>query len=592
MELAWLRNLALACLLAGPLASVPAFSAADPGKVLRLSFEAADDGFDILRTNSLYTNWLAEGIFESLLTYDYLARPVKLVPGTAEAMPEITDGGTTYTFHIRKGIYFTPDPAFKGVRRELIANDYAYAIKRHLDPRNRSVQAGVYEGKIVGLDELAAAAKKSGKFDYDTPIAGLETPDRHTLRIRLKAPDQTLPYHLANSTAAAVAREVIEAYGEDTGRHPVGTGAYMLAQYVPRSKIVLVANPDYRGFVWDFKSSGDAWDEQVIRDMRGKKMPQVGRVEISIIEEDQARWLAFDSRQLDFEQLSDNAAPNVLEGDKLKPVYSAKGIRLYRYAEPGNTRTFFNFKDPVVGGYTKDKIALRRAIAMAYNVKEEIAQVRFGQAVKAQSFVPPGVAGFNPAYRATTVYDPELANRLLDHFGYRKGTDGFRTLPDGKPLTIKIHSAPKARDYTKMEIWKRSLDRIGVRAEFPVSSFADNLKAAYRCELMMFGLGGTAAIPDGSNFFESYYGPNSGQGNMGCYQSEAFDAAYRKARLLPDGSERQALYTQMEQQLEADTVHSLELWRLRNWLIQPWVKGYKTHPILHGDWQYLDVEKH
>ncbi|MFD2271242.1 ABC transporter substrate-binding protein [Undibacterium arcticum] len=112
-----------------------AIAKADSNKILHLSFEAADDGFDLTRTNSLYTNWLAEGVFESLLAYDYLARPAKLIPGVAEAMPEISEDGKTYVFHIKKGVYFTPDPAFKGQRRELIANDFAYAIKRHLDPK-------------------------------------------------------------------------------------------------------------------------------------------------------------------------------------------------------------------------------------------------------------------------------------------------------------------------------------------------------------------------------------------------------------------------------------------------------------------------
>ena len=584
--LRWLLMLAL-----GAGIPVTSLAAADPEKVLHLAFEAADDGFDLIKTNSVYSNWLAEGVFESLLAYDYLARPAKLMPGTAEAMPEVSEDGKTYLLRIKKGIFFTPDAAFKGQARELVANDYAYAIKRHLDPKNRSVQAGVYTNRIVGLDALAAEAKKTGRFDYDKPIAGFEMPDKYTLRIRLVAPDQLFPYHLANAVSGAVAREVVELYGEDVGRHPVGTGPYMLKKYVPRSKIVLEANPAYRSFTWDFKAGSEAVDEKIVRTMKGKQMPQIGRVEINIIEEEQARWLAFSTGQLDLALLSDPAAPKVLEQGKLKPEYLAKGLSLYRFAEPGTTRTFFNFRDPLVGGFTPEKIALRRAIAMAYDFKTEIAQVRHGQSVKAQSFVPPGVAGFDASYRNSIAYDPALASKLLDHFGYRRGDDGFRTLPDGKPLTLKIHSAPSSRDQAIMEIWKKSLDKIGLRAEFPVSGFADNLKAAYRCELMMWGVGGTASIPDGSDFLESFYGPNSEQGNLGCYRSPKFDEAYEKARLLPDGPERQQLYTTMERLLEADTAMVLGLWRLRNWMIQPWVQGYKTHPILRGDWKYLDIEK-
>jgi ABC-type transport system substrate-binding protein len=581
----------LACLACGFLLHGPASGKADPAKVLRVAFEAGDDGFDIGRTSSMYSVWVAYSIFENLLTYDYLARPVKLMPGTAESMPEISADGKTYVFRIRKGIYFTPDPAFKGRKRELTAADYAYTIKRLMDPKNRSPHAAGYEGKIVGLDDLVKAAKKSGRFDYDAPIAGLETPDRYTLRIHLTAPNPAFIYGMAHASTAAVAHEVIEAYGEDSARHPVGTGPYMLAQYVPRSKIVLEANPDYRGFTWDFQSSGEAWDEQLIRDMKGKQMPQVGRVEINIIEEEQSRWLALDSGQLDLDRLGDAAVLEVLENGKLKPKFSAKKIGLYRYPAPDIVQTFFNFRDPVVGGYSLEKIALRRAIAMAYNTNDEINQIRYGQAVKAHSPIPPGVIGYDPAYRSSIPYDPDLANKLLDRFGYRSQADGYRSMPDGQPLVIKLHSVAQSRDQVLREIWKRSLDRIGVRAEFPVSSFADNLKAAYRCELMMWGLGGTASSPDGMDFLESLYGPSAFQGNLGCYQSAAFDEAFRKARVLPDGPEKQALYVQMSRQVEADTAQLIHVHRIRNWLLQPWVKGFKKHPIMHAEWQFLDVDK-
>ena len=568
----------------------PAFAQANPNKQLNLSFEAADDGFDTARTNSLYTIWLVEAVFESLLTYDYLARPIKLIPGTAEAMPEVSDGGKTYTFKVKKGIFFTPDPAFKGVRRELGAADYAYSIKRHLDPKNRSVQAGIFEGKIVGMNELVSEAQKSGKFDYDKPVAGLEVLDQYTLRIRLTAPDNVFLFQMAKSITSAMAREVVEAYGERVSQHPVGTGAYRVSKYVPRSKITFVANPDYRGFVWDFKGSGDAWDQQIVRDMKGKKMPQIGKIDVSIIEEEQSRWLAFSSGQLDFEILVPVASVKVLDKGKLKPEYAAKGLRLYRFVEPGSTRTYFNFNDPVVGGYSLEKNALRRAIALSYDLKSEIATVWYDQALAAESIIPPSVFGNDPRYRSSIGYDPKLANQLLDRFNYKRGADGFRTLPDGSPLLLQIHSAPKTRDQARMEIWRRSLNKIGIRAAFPTAGFADNLKSAYQCKLMMFGLGYTATIPDGIDFMDSFYGQNVGRGNMGCYNSPAFNDLYGKLADYEQGPQRQAVFTQMARQMEADTTHSLELWRIRNWLIQPWVQGYRTHPVLRNDWRYLDVD--
>ncbi len=72
----------------------------------------------------------------------------------------VTDNGQTYTIKVRKGIYFTPDPAFKGEKRELVADDYVYSLKRLIDPKIRSPWTWLIDGKIVGLDEQAAKAKE------------------------------------------------------------------------------------------------------------------------------------------------------------------------------------------------------------------------------------------------------------------------------------------------------------------------------------------------------------------------------------------------------------------------------------------------
>lgn len=564
---------------------------ADPSKVVRMAFEAADDGFDMVRTYNHFSGFVAENIHETLLTYDYLARPAKLVPNTVVAMPEVSEGGRVYTFHLKKGIYFSPDPAFKGVRRELKAADYAYAFKRYLDPQNRSPNSSFLDGKIAGLDRLIEQAKKSGHFDYDAPVSGLKTPDPYTLRVELSKPDYNFLFTVAYGGLGAVAREVIETYGLETGMHPVGTGPYMLKEYVPHSKIVLVANPEYRGFVWDFQSSGEPGDDQIIKDMQGKQMPQVGRVEISIIEEEQSRWLAFQNQQIDIDYLPRLAAPKVIEAGKLKPEFEKQHIRLQRFIEPNTSFTIFNMNDPTVGGYTKEKIALRRAIAMSYKVSDDVNLVQNGQAVIANMVVPPGVGGYDEKYRSSITYDPELANKLLDHFGYRRGADGYRTMPDGSPLIVKIQRQPAQIYVNFAELWKRGLDQVGIRSEHPSGTFPDNQKAATRCELMMWVNSWNADYPDAENFFQLLYGPNAKKGNHACYQSQVFDDLYRKALSLPPGAERNQIYQQMNRVEEADTPWVITAYRIRNWVSRPWILGFKKHPILHASWAYIDVDK-
>ncbi|MDA3501978.1 ABC transporter substrate-binding protein [Acinetobacter sp. AOR34_HL] len=562
---------------------------AQADKVLRIAFEAPDDGFDMVKTFNFYSGNVADVIFERLLQYDYLANPVKLVPATAQSMPVIKENGKVYIFKIKPGIYFTADPAFKGQRRELIAEDYVYSVKRILDPKNHSSSYAFIDQKIVGANALVEQAKQTGRFNYDAKIEGVKALNRYTLQFTLTQPDYNFPYILAYSTFGATAREVVDYYKDRLGMHPVGTGPYMLSKYVPRSKIELVANPDYRGFVWNFKSTGTAWDNQLVKEMTGKKMPQIGKVNISIIEEEQSRWLAFQSKQLDFDKLTSSSIPKVLDqNNQLKPAMRQKGIRLYPNKEAEITYTMLNMRDPIIGGNNLDKIALRRAIAMSFNVDEYIRILRKGQAVKAEMLVPAGVNGHNPKYRSSIGYNPSLANKLLDHFGYKKGADGYRNLPNGKALVLKINTESGSSSVMYSELWKKNLDAIGIRADFRVSNFADNLKAATQCQYMIWGGAWHADYPEGENFTQLLYGPNVGRGNQSCYSSSAYDGLYKQAMQQPP-EKRMPYYEKMSRQIEADNPLILQDTRIRNWVIQSHVQGFKAHPIMNSNWQYLDI---
>lgn len=569
--------------------AVLAKSPAQSDKVLNIAFEAPDDGFDMVKTYNFYSGSIAEAIFEPLLRYDYLARPATLTPNTAEALPKIEQEGKVYTFKIKPGIYFSADPAFKGKKRELVVEDYIYSMKRVMDPKNHSPTFSFIEGKIFGADAAIQQAKSSGQFNYDAPIAGLKALDQYTLQITLTRSDFNFPYIMAYVTFSGTAREVIEHYGARAGQHPVGTGPYQLHKYVPRSRIELKANPDYRGFSWNFKGENTAWDQRLVKEMSGKKMPQIGMVKVSIIEEEQSRWLALKSGQLDYDRLTASGAEQALVNKQLKNEYKQKGILHYPNKDAEITYTIMNMRDPVVGGNSLEKIALRRAIALSYNQNEAIKQLYKGHADKAEMTIPEGVNGHNPAYKNSIAYNPLLANKLLDRFGYKKGADGYRTLPDGKPLTLKMNSTSSSSSVIAAELWKKNLDAVGLRIEFKISNFADNLKEATQCKHMLWGGAWIADYPEGENFAQLLYGPNAQQGNLSCYTSKAYDALYQAAMKLPP-DQRTPYYEKMNRQIEADNPWILHNTRVRNWLIHPQVQGFKAHPIMNSVWQYLDIE--
>src|SRR6185295_7329671 len=223
--------------------------AADMSKTLHVSQSVAESGFDPQAISDSYSFDICRAIFESLYTYDYFARPPRMIPNTADGMPQISDGGRTYTIKVKPGIYFAADPAFKGRKRELVAEDYVYSIKRVFDPKVRSYWLYLFENNLVGLDDVLAQARKTGSLDYDAPIEGVRTLDKYTLRIKFKNPDYVFQWWLTYDGLAAVAREVVDAYKDESNRvadHPVGTGAYRLAQWTRGQKIVLEANPDFR----------------------------------------------------------------------------------------------------------------------------------------------------------------------------------------------------------------------------------------------------------------------------------------------------------------------------------------------------------
>jgi len=172
-----------------------------------------------------------------------------MVPNTAVALPEISPDGTTWTIRIKPGIYFADDSVFKGRKRELVAQDYVFAWKRALDPRVRGPAFGLFDRRFVGSESVQAKAQQSGKLDYDLPIEGLQAIDRYTLRLKLDFADTEFLSNLTLPETAAVAREVIEAYGDASTRamaNPVGTGPYRLKEWRRGQKIVLDANADFR----------------------------------------------------------------------------------------------------------------------------------------------------------------------------------------------------------------------------------------------------------------------------------------------------------------------------------------------------------
>ncbi|MFK3739191.1 ABC transporter substrate-binding protein [Massilia sp. TN1-12] len=586
-----LRSLATAVLFAA-LATGTAAAAAAPPKVLHMFLSTSETGLDPAVASDIATLSLLENLFDPLLRYDYLARPVKLQGNTATGLPEVSPDGLTYTFHLRPGIHFTPDPAFKGAKREVTAADYVYSIKRLYDPSLKSPWSFMFDGKLLG-----DAALKD-KFSYATEIPGLQAPDRYTLRIRLSAPDNNFLFYLATPASGVVAREVIEAYPGQAGNHPVGTGPFMLGDWKRSDRIVLLANPDSTA-VFHGTPSADPADRAIAKALEGQRLPRVDRVEVKIVEEFQGRMLGFLNGEYDYlEQVPESMTDMVIDNGKLKPDLAGRGMQLYRFPVLQTYYMWMNMQDPVLGGYGKDRIALRRAIALSYDSAEDIALLKKGFAMKAESPLPPGVLGYDPAYRSPVPHDPALANALLDRYGYdKRDPDGFRRQPrrggkpgETEPLTLEMSSEATVGGRLRDELWRKCLNAVGLRVVFKSDKKTEIIKASRLGKVQMFESNWIADFPDGDNFYQLLYGPNAGRANYARFDLPAYNIRYEQARRLTDGPARQQLYGEMNQ-----LIHAYNPWVPLTHVLsadirQPWLKNYKRHPVEFTQWRYLDVD--
>ena len=576
--------------------SVPAQTTKPTEKVFRYAFLAAETGFDPAQLSDLYSRILTANMFDALYTYDYLARPLVIKPNLAAGMPEISADFKTYTVKLKPGVYFSDDPAFKGHKRELVASDVVYTYKRIFDPKNKSPSvSGLREEKIMGMEALRDQATQSGKFDYDHEIEGLRALDKYTVQFKL---GEVRPRFLEALTdpgiLGIVAREVVETYGDRIMEHPVGTGPFKLSEWRRSSKITLVRNPNYRDDYFEATPPADSpLAQQVYAQMKGRKLPQIDKVEVSIIEEAQPRWLAFLGNEHDLMERLPAAYVNVaIPQNKLAPNLQKRGIQMQRNLLGDVTFSYFGMENPIVGGYTPEKIALRRAIAMGQNSAEEVRLPRRGQAIVAQGPIMPLTSAYDPNMRSEMgVFDRPKAMALLDLFGYTdKDGDGWRDLPDGKPLTLEYSTTTSADNRELNEIWKKNMDTLGIRVVFKYGQWPELLKASRNGKLMMWGLGLSGGSPDGAGVLALGYSQSKGQQNHARFSLPEYDELYQKINRMPDSPERKRLMDQAVKILIAYMPYKFITHRIGTDLTHPWVQGYVRNPIARDFWKYIDID--
>jgi ABC-type transport system substrate-binding protein len=356
--------------------------------------------------------------------------------------------------------------------------------------------------------------------------------------------------------------------------------------------MVFERNPGYRERYYEDEATPNADDaagQALLARFKGRRLPMVDRVVVSVIEEQQPRWLSFLNKQQDLiERVPAEFLSLAMPGGQVAPNLARQGVQGYQSVSPDITYTVYNMDDPVIGGLAPERVALRRAMNLAVDVDREIRQAWRGQAISAQSPVVPHTTGYDPAFRSEmSAFSPARARALLDLYGYKDvDGDGFREQPNGQPLVLVRHSQPDNTQRQRDELWQKSITAVGLKVEFKFAKWPENLKAMQAGKLMLWGVGSLADVPDGQSALQRLYGPSTGGANLARFRLPAFDDLYRRMSSLPDGPEREALFLQAKRIAVAYAPYRAHVHRINTDLAQPWLLGWKR-PFFHSRWWHM-----
>lgn len=547
--------------------------------------------------SSTYDNRAVVQVYETLLQYSYFKRPLELEPLLLAEMPEVLDGGLRYRFTLRDDVYFQDDECFPGGEgRKLVTDDVFYSWKRLADPAYRLQNWARVAGMIKGFDEYkdeqGARVEAGETFDYEAAVEGMIKIDDRRFEVVLPEANRQFLWKIATFQMAVVPREAVDHYGSRINSTMVGTGPFKLVEWVPGTRIVFERNPEYRE-VYFPEEMGDedrerGWDEAV-----GRRLPLADRLEVTFFVETQPMWLEFKTGQMDMTTVPEFGFEEafIARGDRVRldREWRLRGVDYQPVPLMDFIYRGFNMDDELVGGYTPDRIALRRALAMCMDL-EEINRSRYNNIpLIYDGAIPPGVDGHLPAGS----FDPPnrgpdfaRARELLVEAGY--------TVVDGKVTDlppIDLYTSRGADSEKIVEMFNRNLAQVGIEINPRYVDFAKLTEVLDNSQAPMFSLAWGSAYPDAEYNLQLFYGPNRAPlPNQFNFENDEYDRLYREIKVMEPGPERTAVYNRMQEIVNEYCVFIGSQARVRQYVIHPWLKNFKATETFFNYFKYLDVD--
>lgn len=598
-------------------------------KILYQPFDDPPKTLDPQVAYSVIDHQVIGYVYDTLLGYHYLKRPFVLIPGMAEEVPEAAlqpGGRVAYRFRLRPGMLFHEDPCFArfqpGARtRAVEAADAAFALLRVADP---AVVSPVIEalGKISGLldfgkrleerrkaDPAFAALRIDEQYRAAGPVDGVRVLGPLELEIVLDDAYPQLLYWFAMPFTSPVPWEALAVYDGQDGResfaeHPVGSGPFVLERYDKRSRIVLqknaswygVLHPEWKAPAATYPSEGEPGDAEAgLLDPAyvGRPLPFLSRIEFRREKEPIPTFTKFLQGYFDASGVIKESFDRVIQKGELSPEMRSLGISLAKSVEPTIAYLGFNMDDPVVGaaGGVRSR-KLRQAMSLAVDSREFLRLFANGRGLPAQTPIPPGIFGYDAAYRNPfRQTDPERAKALLVEAGYPGGIDPATQRP--LHLTFDVGDTGAAA-MLQFGFYANSWRKLGLDVEIAATSYNQFQDKVRRGAYQIFTWGWVADYPDPENFLFLLWTPMSrthgGGPNTANFSNPRYDALFVAMKAMTDTPERLALIDEMRAILQEERPWIENYYPERYALYHGWVRNEKPAGLSIPTAKYLDID--
>ncbi len=623
-------------------------------------------------------------IYEPPYGYHYLKRPYQLIPKSAleVAHPRYVDkdgqplpddapaeriAESVYDVKVRPGILYQPHPAFAldeqgrhrylaltreqlGGRRsplqfehqgtrEVVADDFVYALKRHATTRIEAPVFAVFAEVVVGLKDYGTLVEREDArllaglpediqdkpfLDFRRwPLAGAQVLDKHSYRIRLKGKYPQWSYWMAMPFLAPIPWEAdafyaqpgMAANGLSLNQWPVGSGPYMMVEYLRDRRHVLARNPNFRGEPYPCEGQPEDAAAGLLADC-GKTMPFIDKLYVTIEKEKVSRKEKFRQGYLDVPEIERpewgvDFRADADDSDDVKRLFDERGFQFPLATDISNWYLGFNMLDPVVGqggapAQAEKNRKLRQAIAIAIDWEEGYGRIfKHKGGVAAHGPVPPGLFGsregqgefHNPVTHRWLDGRPvrrpiEDAKRLLAEAGYPDGRDA----QTGKPLVLNYDfQRAITPEFRSQNDWMvKQFAKLGIQLEIRATDFNQFQDKTAKGRHQIFFAGWLADYPDAENFLFLLYGPNaksrSNGENVANYENPEFDALYRQLQTLDDGPRKQAVIDRMVAIAQADSPWCFGYFPWGGLAFQPWVHNGKPSILIRDMAKYYRLD--